>query len=315
MAVRLHRAAAEALEAHWAGELDEHLAELAWHRLALAPYGEAARPGGGRCARRKSRCAASPSRRRPAVPGGARGARHRGPTTPRRAEPSSRSAGRGYLAGDLGARWSAAVAAAEEARARGVPSCSPRPRWSLEPVPDPTSRRAHPAVRGGARPPRHRRTRALRARLLARRSQLAFYGGDHELTRTRASRRSTWPARPATTARWSRRCAPGTTPVPGPAGRPERLALAARDARGRRPHRRRVHRDVGPAVADRRTRRGRAARRRRRRAGAPGRGRRARRRPGERVAPRPGARRASPRPGAASPRRARRRPARTSGCG
>ncbi|MGQ0577247.1 MAG: ATP-binding protein, partial [Pseudonocardia sp.] len=40
--VELHRAAAGALEAHWAGELDEHLAELAWHHLALAPYGEGA---------------------------------------------------------------------------------------------------------------------------------------------------------------------------------------------------------------------------------------------------------------------------------
>lgn len=39
--VTLHRAAAEALEAHWVGGVDDHLAELAWHRLALAPYGEA----------------------------------------------------------------------------------------------------------------------------------------------------------------------------------------------------------------------------------------------------------------------------------
>jgi predicted ATPase len=39
---RLHRAAAEATEAHFAGDLSEHLGEIARHWVALAPYGESA---------------------------------------------------------------------------------------------------------------------------------------------------------------------------------------------------------------------------------------------------------------------------------
>ncbi|MDN5934016.1 MAG: AAA family ATPase [Pseudonocardia sp.] len=70
----LHRAAADALEAHWADELDDHLAELAWHRLALAPYGE------GEQARRWALRAAASSRGR-AAPGSTSGGPARWPAT------------------------------------------------------------------------------------------------------------------------------------------------------------------------------------------------------------------------------------------
>ena len=134
-AVALHRAAAEALEAHWAGELDAHLAELAWHRIALAPYGEAAQARGWALRAAESQCAGSRSRRAC----GCTGRRWRSPAP----WPDDAAACRthlalgraGYLAGDLGTARSAAVAAAGQARPRGRRTCSPRPRWCSSPSP------------------------------------------------------------------------------------------------------------------------------------------------------------------------------------
>ena len=114
--VTSHRAAAEALEAHWAGELDEHLAELAWHRLALAPYGE------GAAAREWALRAAEASVRRLAFEEAIR--LYRAALAVPGPWPGGTSPGRiqldlarvCVLAGDVDAALAAAVAAVDEAR-------------------------------------------------------------------------------------------------------------------------------------------------------------------------------------------------------
>jgi DNA-binding CsgD family transcriptional regulator len=226
--VALHRAAADALEAHWAGELDEHLAELAWHRLALAPYGE------GERARWWALRAAAASVRRLAPEEAVR--LYRAALAVPAAWPDAEGPCRARLdlgracalAGDLDGALAAAVAAADLARAAGRPDLLAEAALVLEPVPDPAvaavldglGREALLAVgeEGDA---------VLRARLLARRSHLAFYAGDHELTRTAASAaldlaRGTGDDRALVAALRARHDA-----RPGPDGRPERLALAA----------------------------------------------------------------------------------------
>jgi DNA-binding CsgD family transcriptional regulator len=226
VAVRLHRAAAEALEAHWAGELDEHLAELAWHRMALAPYGEAAQ------ARRWALRAAAESVRRLAFEEGVR--LYQAALQVPAPWPDDAAACRthlalgraGYLAGDLGTARSAAVTAAELARSAQLSDLLAEAALVLEPVPDPTTNAVVTALceEALAAAPADR---ALRARLLAQRSQLAFYGGDRELTDATSVAalelaRAAGDDRSLVAALRARHDA-----VPGPQRRRERLALAA----------------------------------------------------------------------------------------
>ncbi|MBW0118857.1 ATP-binding protein [Pseudonocardia abyssalis] len=224
----LHRAAADALEAHWAGELDEHLAELAWHRLALAPYGE------GERARRWALRAAAASVRRLAPEEAVR--LYRAALAVPDAWPDADGPCRTRLdlgracalAGDLDGALAAAVAAGDLARQAGRPDLLAEAALVVEPVPDPAitavlDRLGGEALRAVGEPG----DPALRARLLARRSQLAFYAGDHELTRAAAAAavelaRGTGDDGALVAALRARHDA-----CPGPAGRPERLALAA----------------------------------------------------------------------------------------
>lgn len=256
-AVALHRAAAQALEEHWAAELPEHLAELAWHRLALAPYGEAEQ------ARRWALRAAAESVRRLAFEEGVRlyrAALELPAPWPDDVEEcrAQLALGRaGHLAGDLEVARRAAVAAAGLARSAARPDLLGEAALVLEPVPDPTTaavltalcdealaalpdsaltapgdealaalRDEAPAAfqdEAQARPPAEA---ALRARLLAQRGQLAFYAGDRELTRRASSAalelaRAGGDDRSLLAALRARHDA-----VPGPSGRGERLALA-----------------------------------------------------------------------------------------
>lgn len=223
----LHRAAADALEVHWADELDDHLAELAWHRLALAPYGE------GEQARRWALRAAAASARRLAPEEAVR--LYRAALAVPVAWPDGDGPCRARLdlgracalAGDVDGALAAAAAAAELARSAGRPDLLAEAALVLEPVPDPAvaaalDRLVDEALRTVGEPG----DPALRARLLARRSHLAFYAGDHDLTRAAAAAavdlaRGTGDDRALAAALRARHDA-----CPGPAGRPERLALA-----------------------------------------------------------------------------------------
>jgi DNA-binding CsgD family transcriptional regulator/tetratricopeptide (TPR) repeat protein len=223
--VAWHRAAADALEAHWAGELDDHLAELAWHRMALAPYGEGAR------ARRWALRAAEAAVRRLAFEEATR--LYRAALAVSAPWPDGASPGRTQLdlgractlAGDVEGALAAAVAAAAEARAESQPELLAEAALVLEPVPDPgvsavltqLCEEALAATPGDA----------LRARLLVRRSHLAFYAGDHALTRDAGTAAldlagTAGDDRAVVAALRARYDA-----SPGPAGRPERLELAA----------------------------------------------------------------------------------------
>ncbi|GAA2549115.1 ATP-binding protein [Pseudonocardia hydrocarbonoxydans] len=225
--LELHRAAAAALEAHWAGELDEHLDELARHHLVCAPY------GGGGTAREWALRAAASSVRRLAPEEAVRLYRAAlelpDPWTDGDGPCRTRLdlARACALAGDLDGAVAAAVGAADLARP-DRPDLLAEAALAVEPVPDPSiaavlqrlGDEALGAVGEHGDP-------ALRARLLARRSQLAFYAGDPELTRSAAAAavdlaRGTGDDAALVAALRARHDA-----CPGPAGRPERLAMAA----------------------------------------------------------------------------------------
>ena len=225
-AVELHRAAAEALEAHWAGQLDEHLAELAWHRMALAPYGEAEE------ARRWALRAATESVRRLAFEEGVR--LYRAALQVPAPWPDDAAACRthlalgraGYFAGDLESARSAAVAAADLARSAKLPDLLAEAALVLEPVPDPATTALITALCDEALAMAAPDS-ALRARLLAQRSHLAFYAGDNALTDDASAAalelaRASGDDNSLIAALRARHDA-----VPGPQLRRERLALAA----------------------------------------------------------------------------------------
>lgn len=226
--VALHRAAADALEAHWAGEVEEHLPELAWHRLALAPYGEAetARGWALRAAEASVRRLAPEEAVRLLRAAAAVPAAWPGEEAHCRARLDLARAC--ALAADLDGSVQAATAAADLARSAGRADLLAEAALVVEPVPDPAisavlARLGDEALRavGDHGDP------VLRARLLARRSHLAFYAGDHELTRGAAAAavdlaRGTGDDRALVAALRARHDA-----CPGPAGRAERLALAA----------------------------------------------------------------------------------------
>lgn len=226
--IALHRAIAEAMEVVYAGDLSEHLTDVAQHWTALAPYGEA------KTARTWTIRAADDAVRRLAYEEGVR--LYRSALT---LEPGSLSdvercrvlvaLGRAaYFAGDLHGCVDAAVAAADAARAAQSPELLGEASLVLEAAPDPGVNAVAKqlceetlATLGGAG------HEALRARLLAQRSHLAFYDGDQNrveslsvaaLELARESRDD----RALIDALHARQEA-----CPGPLGRAERLLLAS----------------------------------------------------------------------------------------
>lgn len=225
--VALHRAVAEAIEAEFASDLSDHLADLARHWTELAPYGEAP------TARAWTLRAAEEAVRRLAYEDGARLYRA-ALALPRASMPELERAqvlvglGRAAsLAGDLRASVEAAGAAAQAAEAAGSPELMSEAALVLEAVPDLTvnaltkelCERALAELGDGGH-------EALRARLLAQRSHLAFYDGEQdEVAKLSAAAlelaRMANDVRALADALHARKEA-----CPGPAGRPERILLA-----------------------------------------------------------------------------------------
>ena len=145
------------------------------------PYGEAHGARLGAACRGRRRFAGSPSRRRSGCTERRSASPRRGRTTPAACR-TQLDLGRAGASPEISAPGlAAAVAAADEARCRGPPELLAEAALVLEPVPDPaTCAVLARAVRGGARPRYAAADGAVRARLLARRSQLAFYAGDHD---------------------------------------------------------------------------------------------------------------------------------------
>ncbi|HEX7276922.1 MAG TPA: AAA family ATPase [Acidimicrobiales bacterium] len=227
--VGLHRAVAEATEAAFSPDLSEHLGEIARHWAQLGPYGEAA------TARTWAIRAADDAVRRLAYEEAVR--LYRGALA-LRAPAAEAERGRvlvalgraAYFAGDLRACVDAAVAAAEAAVATGRADLLGEAALVLEATADPAvnavARRlcdqALERMDDGGGP-----DEALRTRLLAQRSHLAFYDGDHdgvEALSAAALRhaRASGDDRALVAALHARKEA-----CPGPAGRVERMALAA----------------------------------------------------------------------------------------
>jgi DNA-binding CsgD family transcriptional regulator len=177
----LHRTVAKTIEAQFAGDLAEHLTELARHWAALAPYGEAA------TARTWAIRAADDAVGRLAYEEGVRlyraALRLDTATTHEDRCRLQVALGRAaFLAGDLPTCADAAEMAAAAARAAGAPELLAEAALVVEASPDPTvnvvaKQLCEEALDrlgdGGGE--------ALRARLLAQRSHLAFYDGDQDL--------------------------------------------------------------------------------------------------------------------------------------
>jgi DNA-binding CsgD family transcriptional regulator len=177
----LHRAVALAMETHFAANLSEHVADIARHWAELAPYGEAA------TARKWVIKAADEAVRRLAYEEGARlyrAALALGPTAVPDVERCQVLIALGraaYLAGDLSGCADAASEAAEAARAAQRPDLVAEAALVLEAAPDPAINAVAGqlceealAGLGGTG------NEALRARLLAQLSHLAFYDGDQD---------------------------------------------------------------------------------------------------------------------------------------
>ncbi|MGZ4665837.1 MAG: hypothetical protein ACXV5Q_12585 [Frankiaceae bacterium] len=135
--IALHRAIAQAIEVYYAGDLSDHLADLARHWGAAAPFGEAA------TARRWAVRAAADAVRRLAYQEGARLYRSAlafgggALTGTERGRLLVALAGAANLAGDLHGRADAARAAADAARAAQDLELlgEAAPRWRRLPTP------------------------------------------------------------------------------------------------------------------------------------------------------------------------------------
>ena len=226
--VELHRAVAEAMEAQCAGDLSDHLGDIARHWAEVAPYGDAG------TARRWTIRAADDAVRRLAYEEGARLYRAAlafpAPVLPdeERFRVLAALGRAAYLAGDLGGCADAAVAAAAAAGALGRADLVGQAALVVEAAPDPgvnaVAERLCEQALAQLGDDGHE---ALRARLLAQRSHLAFYAGDQERvgSQSRAAlelARRSGDDRALADALRARQEA-----CPGPAGRAERLDLAA----------------------------------------------------------------------------------------
>jgi DNA-binding CsgD family transcriptional regulator len=226
--VAFHRAAAEAMQAQFVGDLSEHLTDLARHWAEVAPYGEAA------TAREWAIRAAADAVRRLAYEEGARLYRSAlafdAPSLPdvERCRVLVALGRACYFAGDLHGCVDSAVAAAEAARAARSPELVGEAALVLEAASTPrvnaVAKQLCDQALAGLGDTTHQ---TLRARLLAQRSHLAFYDGEQDrlaslsaaaLDLAHASRDD----RALISALRARQEA-----CPGPAGRAERLLLAA----------------------------------------------------------------------------------------
>jgi DNA-binding CsgD family transcriptional regulator len=214
----LHRDVAEAIAR---GDVSEHLADIARHWAELAPYGEAA------TAREWAIRAADDAVRRLAHEEGVRLYRTAlafDPSDDERARVQIALGRAAYLAGDLPACVAAAVAAAESARAAESPDLLAEAALVLEAAPGEGVNVVAKALCEEALAATSHD--ALRARLLAQRSHLAFYDGEQDRLESLSTAaldlaRESGDDRALTDALRARQEA-----CPGPTGRVERLRLA-----------------------------------------------------------------------------------------
>ncbi|MDP8962362.1 MAG: AAA family ATPase [Actinomycetota bacterium] len=224
----LHRAVAEAIEVQFAGDLSQHLAEIARHWSELAPYGEAP------TARTWAMRAADDAVRRLAYEEGVRlyRAALALPAMPLAHEERCRvlvALGRAaYLAGDLPGCVDAAAAAADAAASAQSPELMSEAALVLEAALDPgvnaVAKRLCEQALAGSGEAGHE---ALRARLLAQLSHLSFYDGEQDRVEALsgaalALARASGDDPALVDALHARKEA-----CPGPAGRAERLLLAS----------------------------------------------------------------------------------------
>jgi DNA-binding CsgD family transcriptional regulator/tetratricopeptide (TPR) repeat protein len=224
----LHRAVAEATEAQFAGDLSDHLTEIARHWAELAPYGEAA------TAREWAIRAADEAVRRLAYEEGVRLYRAALALDVRSLPDVERcrvlvALGRAaYFAGDLHGCVDAVVAAADAARAARSPELIGEAALVLEAAPEPgvnavAKQLCEEALTGLG----DTAYEAVRARLLAQRSHLAFYDGEQDRIESLSTAaldlaRESRDDRALVDALRARQEA-----CPGPGGRAERRLLAA----------------------------------------------------------------------------------------
>lgn len=225
--VALHRAVAEATELLFVGDLSEHLCELARHWAALAPYGEAA------IARAWAIRAAEDAVQRLDYEEGFRqyraGLAFDGPPLPdaERCRVLVALGRAAYFAGDVHGCEDAAAMAATAARAAQSPELMGEAALVLEAVPEPgVNAVAKQLCEDALAALGDAGHEAMRARLLAQRSHLAFYDGEQDrveslsttaLVLARASRQD----QALIDALHARKEA-----CPGPTGRAERMLLA-----------------------------------------------------------------------------------------
>jgi DNA-binding CsgD family transcriptional regulator len=227
--IALHRAVAVAIEATYARDLTEHLADLTRHWAHVAPFGAAA------TARAWAVRAGDEAVRRLAYEEGVRLyriAQHllvTEVTDAERCELALKLARAAYFSGDLAATVAAARAAADDARAAADARLLAESALSVEAAPDATVNATARDLADEALAALNRDRvddPALRARLHALQSHLAFYAGDRAATdsRSRASldlARQSGDDRALVEALRARQEA-----LPGPAGRAERDQLA-----------------------------------------------------------------------------------------
>ena len=225
--IALHRAVAEATEAQFAGDLSEHLTDIARHWAELAPYGAAA------TARKWAIHAAEDAVQRLAYEEGVRLYRVALAldATPlpdvERCRVQVALGRAAYFAGDLHSCVDAAVAAADAARTAQHPELMGEAALVLEAAPgagvNAVAKQLCEEALAGLGDATHE---ALRARLLAQRSHLAFYDGEQHRTEPLSVAalelaRKSRDDRALVDALRARQEA-----CPGPAGRAERLQLA-----------------------------------------------------------------------------------------
>jgi len=224
----LHRAVAHAIEAQFANNLREHLADVARHWAELAPYGEAA------TARGWALRAAEDAVRRLAYEEGVRLYRAALALDPNSLSDEDRchaqiALGRAaYFAGDLTSCSDAAEAAANTARMAGSPELLAESALVLEAAPDPRINAiAKQLCEDALAALGSTGNAAVRARLYAQRSHLAFYDGDQDGTESLSTTaldlaHAADDDRALVEALHARKEA-----CPGPAGRDERIRLAS----------------------------------------------------------------------------------------
>jgi tetratricopeptide (TPR) repeat protein len=223
----LHRAVAEALQAQSAGALSQHVGEIARHWACVAPYGEAA------TARAWAIRAADDAVSRLAYEEGIRlyrAALEFDPTSlsdPERSEALVALGLAAFLAGDLDACVGAARAASRTGQQAGSPQLMGEAALVVEPASDAGVNAAAKqlceqalAALGGTG------QEALRARLLAQRSHLAFHDGEQDRIDSLSTAALDLARASGDESALAEALRARQEACPGPAGRTERLQLA-----------------------------------------------------------------------------------------